>query len=249
VPLPANSSSGGGWRQLVARDESQRRQWQVGAAVFLLSTGNNELDAWVAPRRGAAIARITKTAGHSPENPDRLASDIFDACSALPAQLDPLQARTASQHLTKVRRILRAVEKQAALIDSDPDLHAAIKGSRGVQLSAFTELHFELQALESSLRLLAQKWRSKADLPVALKGRRPSELEWLAGVSFPLIYERHFLRRAGRSRKKEGEPAGPMVRFIEATLRELGISYSRESIVRAFTRLAALRPSPSDKGR
>src|SRR6476660_6032707 len=55
VLLPANSSSGGGWRQLVARDESQRRQWQVGAAVFLLSTGNNELDEWVAPRRGRQL--------------------------------------------------------------------------------------------------------------------------------------------------------------------------------------------------
>ena len=238
--LPAHGSSGGVWRQFVKRDENQRRQWQVGAAVFLLSTGNNELDEWIAPRRAAAIARISKTVGHSPENPDRLASDIFDACSSLPAQLDPLQARTAAQRLSKVRRILRAVEKQAALIDSDPNLRAAIKGSRGIQLSAFTELHFELQALESSLRLLAQNWRSKADLPVALKDRRPSDLEWLAGVSFPLIYERHFLRRAGRSRNR-GEPDGPMVRFIEATLKELGISYRRESIARAFTRLAALR--------
>jgi hypothetical protein len=230
----------------VARDKSQQRQWETRSSVFLVSTGNAELDEWAAPRRAAAVARITEKVGHLPENRDELASDIFDA---LLAQTHPLQAHTAAGRLTKVQRILRAVKKQATLIDSDPDLRAAIKGSRGVQLSPFTEFHFELQALESTLQALAEKWRSKADLPVALKGRRPSELEWLAGVSFPLIYERHFLRRAGRSRDKEGQPDGPMVRFIEATLKELGISYSRESIVRAFTRLATQRTTHSEKKR
>ena len=133
------------------------------------------------------------------------------------------------------------MEKQAALISADPYLSKAMGKAVGVAPPPILELHIELRSLEIQLSSLDKKWRSKADLPPELRGRRPSELEWLAGVALPLVYERHFLSRAGRSRNAEGEPGGPTVKFVEATLSELSIPYSPESIVRAFTRLRRQR--------
>jgi hypothetical protein len=98
---------------------------------------------------------------------------------------------------------------------------------------------FELQSLENELSSLAKQWRRKTDLPSSLKDRRPSKLEWMAGVALP-----NFARRAGRSRTPESKPSGPTVRFIAATLKQVGALYSDESIVRAMTRLATFRGGP-----
>jgi hypothetical protein len=215
--------------------------WHAAVSLFLPPTGTEELDKWTAPRRAAAIARIAKAVGHVPQNQDQLATEIFDACVEMRSQLDPLEGRKASERLRKVQRILKGVRKYEELIDSDPHISAAINQSHGVKLPPAKELLLELSALESFLVKLAANWRDKADLPVDLRSRRPSELEWLAGLSLPLVYERHFLRRAGRSRNAQGEVGGPGIRFIEATLKELGLSYSPESIARAFSRLTRQR--------
>jgi hypothetical protein len=116
-----------------------------------------------------------------------------------------------------------------------------ITGADGVAPRPIILLLFELQSLRERLSWLAREWQGKMDLPYSLKGRRPRELEWLAGVALPLVYERHFLHRAGRSRNAAGEVSGPTIRFIQATLNEVGILYSEESIARAFSRLTALR--------
>jgi len=130
------------------------------------------------------------------------------------------------------------VETQAALISADSYLSAAICKDVGlIRPPPIGELRIQLRSLEIQLSSLAKEWRTKIDLPPELSGRRPSEPEWLAGVALPLVYERHFLSPAGRSRNMEGEPGGPTVRFIEATLSELTIPFKRESIVRAFSRL------------
>jgi hypothetical protein len=215
--------------------------WHAAVSIFLPPTGTEELDKWIAPRRAAAIARIAQAVGRVPHNADQLATEIFDACVERRSQLDPLKARKASERLKKVRRILKGVRKYEELIDSDPHISAAINQAHGVKLPPAKELLLELIVLESSLVKLAANWRDKADLPVDLRSRRPSELEWLAGVSLSLVYERNFLRRAGRSRNAPGEVGGPCIRFIEATLKELGWPYSRESIARAFSRVARQR--------
>lgn len=210
--------------------------------VFLPTTGRADLDEWIAPQRAAAIDRIVQAVGRSPQNPIKLADDIFDACIALPSQLDPLEGRKIASRLKKVRRILSGIKKYAALINSDPHISATINKSRGVQPSGARQFLFELEALESVLVGQDKQVRhGKADLSATLNGRPPSELEWLAGLSLPLVYERHFSARAGRSRNARGEVGGPTVRFIQATLKELGIAYASELIARAFTRLSALR--------
>jgi hypothetical protein len=99
-------------------------------------------------------------------------------------------------------------------------------------------LLFDLTIFENELISIAERRHSK----FPANSRRPSELEWLAGVSLPLVYERNFGAPAGRSRgSTSGNPGGPTVRFVAATLNEVGVSYSDESIVRAMTRLAAFR--------
>ena len=87
----------------------------------------------------------------------------------------------------------------------------------------------------------AKEWRTAHKRDPILRGRRPTETEWLAGVSLPLVFEWHFRERAGRSRAKDGKPSGPMVRFISATFKELGLRYSDESITKAFSLRAPLR--------
>ena len=88
---------------------------------------------------------------------------------------------------------------------------------------------------------ISKKWRTGHKHDPSLRGRRVTAKEWLAGVMLPLVFEMHFPRHAGRSRGKGGAPSGPMVRFISAAMKELGLPYSDESIVKAFSLRAPLR--------
>ena len=70
----------------------------------------------------------------------------------------------------------------------------------------------------------------------------PTAKEWLAGAELPCVFEEHFRRKPGGSRNKTHKKGGgPCVRFIEATMRELGMRYSPASILRTMTRLRDLR--------
>jgi hypothetical protein len=211
-------------------------------APFLPPIGDKWFDDWVTPQRTAAIARILGAVGKSTDDEVQLATDIFEAYVSTSSQLDLYERSKAAKRLEKVKSIRKAVETQAALISADSYLSAAICKDVGlIRPPPIGELRIQLRSLEIQLSSLAKEWRTKIDLPTELSGRRPSEPEWLAGVSLPLVYERHFHSPAGRSRNAEGTPGGPTVRFVGATLRELSIPYSPESIVRAFTRLRRQR--------
>jgi hypothetical protein len=216
---------------------AKKRNWTI--AAFVPASGENKaLDDWFARLRTAAIARIVEAVGKSIDDEAQLATDIFEACITTRLKLDLSEGSKAAQRLQKVQSIRREVERQTALISADTYLSKAIGDPAGVKpLVNILELRDALRGLEIQLSVLAKRWRSKTDLPPELKGRRPSGPEWLAGVALPLVYERHFLSPAGRSRNARGEPGGPTVRFVDATLKELGIRYSPESIVRAFTGL------------
>jgi hypothetical protein len=207
--------------------------------VFLTLTG--KLEAWLAPQRAAAIARIVKAVGEPADNEIRLAADIHHACCETPHMLAVLEGPQAQRRLRLVRRILKGMEKQAGLIESDPYIkHAINKVHTPFEIPIVPRLVLKLRDVEGQLKWLAKQWCSKADVPKN-QNRRPSQFEWLAGVSLPLVYERHFHRDAGRSRKKGREPYGPMIRFVEATLTELSEPMKRESIARAFTRCTPQR--------
>ena len=73
----------------------------------------------------------------------------------------------------------------------------------------------------------------------------PSANEWLAEWNCRLCSKNIFHREPGGSRNKARKVGGPCVRFIEATMRELGKPYDPASILRAMTRLRALQASRS----
>jgi hypothetical protein len=208
--------------------------------AFTPPTGDSPFDDWVAPQRLAAIGRIIAAVGMTPNSETELSNAIFQSFIETSRKIDPTESSKASNRLKKVKRILNGIRKQMAYIGADPYLCQNIKDAVGVAPRPIITLFFELQSLETELSKLAAEWQDKASLPPALKTRRPSEIEWLAGVALPLVYERNFRRRAGRSRGSKGKASGPTVRFIAATLKEVGAPYSEESIVRAMSRLVTL---------
>jgi hypothetical protein len=227
-----------------------RRRRAVYAVVFMPPTGIKKLDDWVTAQRTAAIDRIVKAVGTVPDSEESLATDIYRAFSEESAARDPLEGFKAKARLAKVQEIIEAADRLDTLITADPYISARLLNwTTKNPLEPTTP--FEIPpiglralSLRDELALVAKNWLNKADLPAK---RRPSELEWLAGVSLPLVYERHFRHRAGRSRNAKGEPSGPTVKFVEATLREAGVPCKPETIVRAFGRLAKQRGDERSK--
>jgi hypothetical protein len=207
--------------------------WEAAVAIFLPPNRTRELDHWMAPAREAAIASIIDKVRRSPKDRDKLAEAIFDAFIELRGQIDPSESREAPKRLRKIQQILKVLRKWAAWIDSDPYISKRINKDGGLVLPPLGRLLFDLTIVENELIILESR-RSK----IPLNSRRSSELEWLAGVLLPLVYERNFGHPSGRSRSTSGDPGGPTVRFVAATLDEVGVSYSNESIVRAMSRLA-----------
>jgi hypothetical protein len=93
------------------------------------------------------------------------------------------------------------------------------------------------------LRRLAEAARYKAEYfpDFALYQLPRSPVDFIIANALSLIYERHFKRRAGRSRRSGGSDAsGPFIRFAVASLWELGIAnknkpYAPETVARALT--------------
>ena len=187
-----------------------KRRRAVYAVVFMPPTGIKKLDDWVRAKRTAAIARIVKAVGTKPDNEENLATNIYRAFCEESTARDPLERSKGKARLAKVKEIIEAAEHLDTLITADPYISARLQPTTTpFKMPSMTALRFAAISLRDGLTLVAQNWRDKTDLA---DKRHPSELEWLAGVSLPLVYEQHFRRRAGRSRNA-GEPSGPTVRF------------------------------------
>jgi len=145
--------------------------------AFTPPTGDKAFDNWVAPQRTAAISRVVDAVGESPDSEVDLAAAIYRACIDAQIEVDPFEGSKATDRLKKVNRVLKGVRKQIDFVSTDPYLNERIKVAQGVAPRPINELLFELQSLENELAWQANRWRSKVDLSVKLKGRRPSELE------------------------------------------------------------------------
>jgi hypothetical protein len=211
--------------------------------AFTPPTGDQGFDDWIAPQRTVAIGRIIEAIKKPHKKIDLLTSEvdlangIYRAAIETHSKFDRSERLQASNRLKNVKRVIKNIQKQITFISTDPFLSREITTPSGLAIPLIVQLLFQLQNLKNKLSWLAEH---KVDLPPTLKSRRPSELEWLAGVALPLVYERNFSSRAGRSRTQR-KPGGPTIRFIAATLKELGVFYSEESIVRAMSRLKAFR--------
>ena len=95
----------------------------------------------------------------------------------------------------------------------------------------------------AGLQRLAAAARHKAEYfpDFALYQLPRSPVDFIIANALSLIYERHFKRPVGRSRRSGGSDAsGPFIRFAVASLRELGIAnknkpYAPETVARALT--------------
>jgi hypothetical protein len=233
--------------------------------------GRDGLIAWPSELRklasaadAEAIDRILAAVGrdHIPPGLDRkaLCADIADAYHSRDHAFDLVDGSNAQDQLKLLRRIRKTAEKLASLLSAaDTTVDATIAtcldkitpawGKIAPPLGSpaapkpIEQLDRWLRAIEMAEGLrerAATKWRIAHKHDRDLRGRRVTEKEWLAGVSLPLVFEWHFRERAGRSRSKAGEPTGPMLRFIGA-MKELGLPYSDESIMRAYSLRAPLR--------
>jgi hypothetical protein len=95
----------------------------------------------------------------------------------------------------------------------------------------------------AGLQRLAAAARHKAEYfpDFALYQLPRSPVDFIIANALSLIYERHFKRSVGRSRRSGGSDAsGPFIRFAVASLWELGIAnknkpYAPETVARALT--------------
>ena len=137
----------------------------------------------------------------------------------------------------------------SALADINPD-----NATKVVRLIAAAAKNYNKPIKEPA-------WAPEASkgISAALGMNTLSALDWLVGVRLATVYERHFGQSAGRSRMKDGQVGGPYIRFVQATLRELGIlnrdkPYSRETIARSVSTARgsiqrASKPSPKSSKR
>jgi hypothetical protein len=212
-----------------------------------------------------AVDRILEAVGkqHIPPNLDReaLRIDIGRAYYSRDHAFDLCRGSEARDRVKRLRRWDKAVKELATEIEDDDLARAGINEflkrlwprplsplmPSSLPLSpppigVFLEhLQRAIAATERLEKGKADKWRNGHKHDPILRRRRPTEKEILAGVKLPLVFEWHFLKRAGRSRDKAGKPSGPMVKFIGATMKELGLPYSDEAIVRAYSLRAPLR--------
>jgi hypothetical protein len=212
-----------------------------------------------------AIGRILAAVGRGyiPPELDRkaLCADIADAYHSRRCAFDLADGSKAQDQLKQLRRIRKTAEKLASLLSAaDITVNATIATCLDKITPPWAKIAPPMgspaapkpvEQLDQWLRAIAMaeglrerraaKWRTGHKHDPDLRGRRVTEKEWLAGVSLPLVFEWHFRERAGRSRSKAGKPSGPMVRFIGATMKELGLPYDAESIMRAYSLRAPLR--------
>jgi hypothetical protein len=220
---------------------------------------------WRVKKAGAeAIERILTAVGKKPPGLDReaLRADIGQAYVSRRNGFDLFRGSEASGRLKRLRDMRGALKKAATLMKADRRADAMIQWalkrdwpvpkpfspllgpSEPQAVLPFLErLQVAIAEIEKQQKSIAEKYRNAHKRDPNLKGRRLTEQEWLAGVELPLVFERHFRLRAGRSRGKSGSgpPTGPMVEFISATMKELGFKYTKESIARAYNRRAPLR--------
>jgi hypothetical protein len=142
----------------------------------------------------------------------------------------------ARKRFERLKQILEAAKRLASLLEVTDDASDMVQRLCGEwTLAMVSRLIVDIEALVHVL--------SDGDREPSQWGN-PTTNEWLAGAELPCVFEEHFCRKPGASWNKAHKKAGgPCVRFIEATMLELGKPYSTASILRAMTRLRALRKS------
>jgi hypothetical protein len=130
----------------------------------------------------------------------------------------------ARKRIKRLKQILEPAKQLELLLKIQDDASQIIRECFGERpLMTVIRLNAEIEAL---LHVLSNQESSQWG--------NPNANVWLAGAELPYVFEEHFCRKPGASRSKAHKKGGgPCVRFIEATMLELGRPYSTASILRA----------------
>lgn len=150
---------------------------------------------------------------------------------------------TARKRIEKAKKIAEHADKLITLIEADGDDLLPLDLTRIYEsdelyagaLDVPPPLHIDapdapaLRELTAGLRAV----RAAAGQIVAdgIPEREESARKTLVARDLADVYEKHFKRPAGRSRRYDGGPAGgPYVRFVEAVVTEFDIPIANETI-------------------
>jgi hypothetical protein len=179
-----------------------------------------------------------------------LLSDIQSCLSTYYAALERASDKPLRQQVNALKKAIATANRlreqiHACVIDTDFSLlDSECEWFVSRAQSRLSDLNMELTwgpDWEEALRLgedtltYSQRWRSR------------SPFEWIAGHYLPQAFAKHFSTQPRFHRRaKDRVPEGPVIRFVEQALLELGIRkrgkpYSREAIAKALTDCRAHR--------
>jgi hypothetical protein len=199
---------------------------------------------WIDTSEGAeAIKRIIEATDEKPDDEERLALEIGQAYSLFKIDLYIDEAKT-QQRRKLPRRVIVDLERIIKRISGDslsewlePELLRLVTHIRS--LINWQPDHGE--RIARALNLYLYKTNApdeKAGSRPAMRQprpRNPSPLELLA-VSLVGVYARRFNSEVEFGPGDDDEPRGAVIRFVKATMAELGLSqYKPGSIARAVT--------------
>jgi hypothetical protein len=206
----------------------------------------------------AALNRIIQAACKAPDDLKR--EELRSALENVPSRYATHQSLrvSAKRKRAELRRILSASKRLKSLLSgdawllilnrlsvSDPDprgelsllnkILTALLEKKSAQIDNNDNRYSGLVWLIETTSDLLQEPPDRL-LALVADFKTESSLEHIAGTHLPAIFERHLHGSRGRSRKPDGTPTGPCVRFVHQAMAELGMPYDEESIVRAMSR-------------
>jgi hypothetical protein len=190
------------------------------------------------PARDAAVTNIIKATGlEQPVDRELLVATIYLAVCEYAEESDfaKLDSKTSRERFTQFRKGIEHCIKQMR--------HPWLK-----EMAASHRLPDLLRRLH-----VWEHWygRRGAEEARRSKGQRqPSRIERLIGLWLPLAYRCCF-RLPDTWSRKDGEPSGPVIRFIAAVLAELNLTdltLSNETIGTAMHQLKRLRDAYAKHG-
>lgn len=157
-----------------------------------------------------------------------LANDL--ECAAIEYRLGKRWRKRPADLQKKLERTARYAQKVIDELKDDTAARIALEALPEDVRGALLASGFDLSDLLGSLVLAPALHEHELDKISALKQLvdvgNSSAVQWLAGVTLPEIYQRHFRRKGKRSRDNGGPASGPYIRFVSAVLGEFSITKS-----------------------
>ena len=151
----------------------------------------------------------------------------------VPASLDSLSVKadrlnSIRKHAKKLVELLKADDADLGIIRSVWPITPERPAHLLPQMIFLVEMIDAMTGMQGRPGDIAKRTKAK-------HGMSGSPLQWLTGTLLPVVYSKHFGRKAGRSRNPADDVlGGPYMRFARRVLAELKIECSDETIAKAL---------------